>query len=98
MAAQQEGGTCLALQVLTNSVVARNIFCVLLDQSISVTIYGLCWRASKASELSHVRVQSRFQIRTCIYIYIYMAVRQPICACSVVRNVGGVKCGPLSKP
>ena len=32
------------------------------------------------------------------YIYIYMAVRQPIRACSVVRNVGGVKCGPLSKP
>ena len=33
-----------------------------------------------------------------IYIYIYVAVRQPIRACSVVHNVGGVKCGPLSKP
>ena len=32
-----------------------------------------------------------------VRIYIYVAVRQPICACSVVRNVGGVKCGPLSK-
>ena len=32
-------------------------------------------------------------------IYIYVAGRQPICACacSVVRNVGGVKCGPLLK-
>ena len=52
------------------------------------------------SELSHVRVQSRIQIRTYIYIYIYIyvAVRQPIRACSVVRNVGGVKCGPLFKP
>ena len=27
-----------------------------------------------------------------IYVYIYAAVRQVICACSVVRNVGGVKC------
>ena len=33
-----------------------------------------------------------------IYVYIYVAVRQPIRACTVVRNVGGVKCGPLSKP
>ena len=33
-----------------------------------------------------------------ICIYIYVAVRQPIRACSVVRNVGGVKCGFLSKP
>ena len=33
-----------------------------------------------------------------IYVYIYVAVRQPIRACSVVRNVGEVKCGPLSKP
>ena len=41
-----------------------------------------------ASELSHVRVQLRFQIRT----YIYVVVRQVICACSVVRHVGGVKC------
>ena len=32
-----------------------------------------------------------------IYVYIYVAVRQPIRACSVVRNVEGVKCGPLSK-
>ena len=31
--------------------------------------------ASEASELSHVRVQLRFQIRTCIYVYIYVAVR-----------------------
>ena len=30
-----------------------------------------------------------------IYIYIYVAVRQPICSCSVARNVGGVKCGPF---
>ena len=64
-----------------------------------------------ASKLSHVRVQSRFQIRTYIYMYIYIcvAVRQVICACSivqlgneklrssVVRNVGGVKYQPLSK-
>ena len=35
---------------------------------------------------------------TYIYVYIYVAVRQTIRACSVVRNVGGVKCGPLSKP
>ena len=48
-----------------------------------------------AGELSHVRVQLRFQIRT--YIYVYVAVRQVICACLVVRNVGGVKCEPLSK-
>ena len=68
---------------------------------------------SEVSELSHVRVQLRFQIRT--YIYIYMCV----CVCGrtssymhmlnssllgneklrglVVRNVGGVKCRPLSK-
>ena len=26
-----------------------------------------------------------------IYVYIYVAVSQVICACSVVRNVGGVK-------
>ena len=35
-----------------------------------------------------------------IYIYIYymyVAVCQVICACSVEHNVGGVKCGPLSK-
>ena len=32
------------------------------------------------------------------YIYMYVAVRQVISACSVVRNVGGVKCRPLSKP
>ena len=32
-----------------------------------------------------------------IYVYIFVAVRQPISACSVVRNVGGVMCGPLSK-
>ena len=32
------------------------------------------------------------------YVYIYVAVRQPISACLVGRNVGGVKCGPLSKP
>ena len=31
-------------------------------------------------------------------IYIYVAVRQPIRAFSVVRNVGRVKCGPLFKP
>ena len=30
-----------------------------------------------------------------VRIYIYVAVRQPTCACSVVRNVGGVKCGPF---
>ena len=30
-------------------------------------------------------------------IYIYVAVRQVICSCSVVRNVGGVKCELLSK-
>ena len=47
------------------------------------------------SELSHVRVQLRFQI--CTYIYICVAIPQVICACSVVRNVGGVKCGQLSK-
>ena len=49
------------------------------------------------SELSHVRVQLRFQIRTYIYVYmcVCVAVRQVICACSVVRNVGGVKCEPL---
>ena len=28
------------------------------------------------------------------YVYIYV---WPICACSVIHNVGGVKCGPLSK-
>ena len=33
----------------------------------------------------------------CIYIYMYVAVCQVICACSVVRNVGGVKCQPLSQ-
>ena len=33
-----------------------------------------------------------------IYVYMYVAVRQPIRACLVVRNVGGVKCGSLSKP
>ena len=32
-----------------------------------------------------------------IYIYMYVAVRQVICACSVVRNMGGVKCQPLSQ-
>ena len=47
------------------------------------------------SELSHVRVQLRFQIR--IYIYMYVAACQAICACSVVRNVRGVKCQPLSQ-
>ena len=26
------------------------------------------------------------------YVYIYEAVRQVLCACSVVRNVGGVNC------
>ena len=31
-----------------------------------------------------------------VYIYIYVAIHQPICACSVVHNVGGVKCGSLS--
>ena len=30
------------------------------------------------------------------YIYIYVAVRQVICSCSVVRNVGGVKCTTFS--
>ena len=59
-----------------------------------VTFFCIYKRVSEASELSHVRVQSRFQIRT----YIYVAVRQPIRAYSVVRNVGGVKCGSLSKP
>ena len=51
------------------------------------------------SELSHVHVQLRFQIRTYIYIYvyIYVAVRQVIRACSVVRNVGGVKCNHFHK-
>ena len=29
--------------------------------------------------------------------YMYVAVRQVICACSVVRNVGGVKCQLLSQ-
>ena len=31
---------------------------------------------------------------TYVYIYacIYVAVRQVICTCSLVRNVGGVKC------
>ena len=30
------------------------------------------WQASEASELNHVRVQLRFQIRKYIYICIYM--------------------------
>ena len=34
---------------------------------------------------------------TYAYIYICVAVRQVICACSVIRNVGEVKCQPLSK-
>ena len=44
------------------------------------------------SELSHVRVQLRFQIRTYIYIYICVCGRTSsyVCACSVVRTVGGV--------
>ena len=29
------------------------------------------------------------------YIYMYVAVRQVICSCLVVRNVGGVKWQPL---
>ena len=49
-------------------------------------------------ELSHVRVQLRFQIvRIYIHVYIYVAVRQVICACSVVRNVGRVKCNHFHK-
>ena len=60
--------------------------------SISLILFILISSISLASELSHVRVQLRFQIRTYIYIYIYMVGRQVICACSVVRNVGGVKC------
>ena len=39
----------------------------------------VCQRASEASELSHCSCQSRFQIRT----YIYVAVRQALCACSI---------------
>ena len=56
--------------------------------------------ASLASERSE-RAQScscSIEISdTYVYIYICVAVRQVICACSVVRNVGGVKCQPLSK-
>ena len=64
-----------------------------------------------ASKLSHVRVQSRFQIRTYIYIYIYICGRTSSymrmlnssllgnekLRGAVVRNVGGVKSRPLSK-
>ena len=32
-----------------------------------------------------------------IYVYMYVAVHQVICACSVVRNVGGVKCNHFHK-
>ena len=59
------------------------------------------------SELSHVRVQLRFQIRTYIYICgrtsSYMRMlnssilgNEKLCG-PVVLNVGGVKCQPLSK-
>ena len=34
---------------------------------------------------------------TYVYMYMYVAVGQVICACSVVRNVGGVKCQQLSQ-
>ena len=34
----------------------------------------------------------RIYIYIHVYIYIYVAVHQVICACSVLRDVGGVKC------
>ena len=37
------------------------------------------------------RIKSDVRWYKYIYMYIYVAVRQVICACSVVRNVGGVK-------
>ena len=40
------------------------------------------------SELSHVRVQLRFQIRT--YIYVCGRTSSYVCTCSVVCTVGGV--------
>ena len=49
------------------------------------------------SQLSHVRVQLRFQIRTYIYIYVCGRTSSYVCVCLVVRNVGGIKCQPLSK-
>ena len=55
-------------------------------------------RAKRASSVMFVFNRDFRYVRIYINVYIYVAVRQPIHACSEVRNVGGVKCGPLSKP
>ena len=54
-------------------------------------------RAKRASSVMSVFNRDFRYVHIYTYMYIYVAVRQPIRACSVVRNVGGVKCGPHSK-
>ena len=60
--------------------------------------YSVSWKSGSIFDNSEQVFVSGGMFAIYIYVYICVALRQPIRACSVVRNVGGVKCGPLSKP
>ena len=62
-------------------------------KGIIVVMCIISERAKRASSVMFVFNRDFRYVR----MYIYVAIRQGICACSVVRNVGGVKCQPLSK-